>query len=47
MNVGISGRLRDFMAIYITGINVARQRQVDREHPASVASRQQVQATLP
>jgi membrane-associated phospholipid phosphatase len=36
-----------WMAVCITGVDIARHRQMDREHPASVAAGEQVQPTLP
>jgi hypothetical protein len=35
------------MAVCITGVPIVRPRQMDREHPASVAAGEQVQPTLP
>jgi membrane-associated phospholipid phosphatase len=36
-----------WMAICINGVDIARHRQIDRAHPASVAAGEQVQPTLP
>jgi membrane-associated phospholipid phosphatase len=36
-----------WMTVCITGVDMARHRQMDREHPASVAAGEQVQPMLP
>lgn len=36
-----------WMAVCITGVDIARHRQMHREHPASVAAGERVQPTLP